>query len=51
MAAEQAVGSSETLMPDYKVEAKPKKLPPEPFMWLGANSVLKWKEFRAGNEF
>ena len=51
VAAEQAVGSSATLIPDYRVEAKPKKLPPRPLMWLGANSVMKWKEFRAGKEF
>lgn len=51
VAAEQAADSTETLMPDYQVEAAPKKLPPDPFMWLGANSVMKWKEFRAGKEF
>ena len=51
IAAEQAAGSTETLMPEYQPEALPKKLPPEPLMWLGANSVMKWKEFRAGKEF
>jgi len=51
IAAELAARSSETLVPDYHAEAQPKKLPPGPFMWLGANSVLKWKEFRAGKEF
>ena len=51
VAAEQAAESAETLVPDYQVEAAPKKLPPEPLMWLGANSVMKWKEFRAGKEF
>ena len=51
IAAEQAVGSSETLVPDYQVEAKPKKLPPKPLMWLGATGVIKWKEFRSGKEF
>ena len=51
IAAEQAVGAGDTLMPDYQAEKAPKKLPPEPFMWLGANSVMKWKEFRAGKEF
>ena len=51
VAAEQAAGCSDTLMPEYRVEAQPKKLPPEPFMWLGANSVMKWKEFWAGKEF
>ena len=51
IAAEQAVGSSETLVPDYQIEAKPKKLPPKPLMWLGATGVIKWKEFRSGKEF
>ena len=51
VAAEQAVGTSDTLIPDYRIEDAPKKLPPEPLMWLGANSVMKWKEFRAGKEF
>ena len=50
IAAEAAVGSAETLLPDYKKEAEPKKLPPAPLMWLGANSVMKWKAFRAGKE-
>ncbi len=51
IAAEQAAEASETLLPDYQIEAAPTKLPPEPLMWLGANSVMKWKEFRAGKEF
>ncbi|MGB1011656.1 MAG: NAD(P)/FAD-dependent oxidoreductase [Thiolinea sp.] len=50
VAAEQAVGVTESLMPDYQPEDPPKKLMPEPFMWLGANGYMRWKEFRAGRE-
>ena len=28
----------------------PKVLPPEPMAWLGANSIMRWKEWRAGRE-
>ncbi|MFS8113187.1 FAD-binding oxidoreductase [Rhizobium jaguaris] len=28
----------------------PSKLPPEPFAWLGINSVIRYQEFRAGRE-
>ena len=51
VAAEQAVGATESLMPDYQPEAPPKKLMPEPLMWLGANGYMRWKELRAGREF
>ena len=52
IAAESAVARVvETLMPDYQPEIAPKRLPPEPFMWLGANAVMRWKEYRAGKEF
>lgn len=51
IAAEQAVGSGLSLMPDYVPDAAPKRLMPEPFMWLGANAVMRWKEHRAGREF
>ncbi len=51
IAAEQASQASDTLLPDYQPEALPKKLWPEPLMWLGANGYLRWKEWRAGREF
>lgn len=51
IAAEQAAGASETLLPDYRPEAQPSKLMPEPLMSIGANAYLRWKEFRAGAEF
>jgi glycine/D-amino acid oxidase-like deaminating enzyme len=50
ISAELAVGAVETLLPDYRPEAEPKKLMPEPLMWLGVNGYLRWKEFRAGRE-
>ena len=28
----------------------PRRLPPEPFAWAGANAVMRWKEWRAGVE-
>jgi glycine/D-amino acid oxidase-like deaminating enzyme len=40
-----------SLVPDYRPEAIPQRLFPEPFMTLGARSVIKLKEWRAGKEF
>jgi len=51
IAAEQAAGGKQTLMPDYVPEVQPKRLPPQPLMRVGANAVLRWKEYRAGREF
>lgn len=51
IAAEQATGSKQTLMPDYVPDEQPKRLPPQPLMRVGANAVLRWKEYRAGREF
>ncbi len=50
MAAELAVlGCSHTLN-DFLEHDKPKKLPPEPFLTLGANATMRWKEWQAGLE-
>ncbi|MFZ1389031.1 MAG: FAD-binding oxidoreductase [Thiolinea sp.] len=51
IAAEQAAGANETLLPDYRPESPPSKLMPEPLMSIGANAYLRWKEFRAGADF
>lgn len=51
IAAETAVGKQDSIIPEYLPEPEPKRLPPEPFMWLGANAVMRWKEYRAGKEF
>ncbi len=49
--AEMASASSEqSLVPDYRSEAQPQRLFPEPFMTLGARAVIRLKEWRAGKE-
>lgn len=50
ISAEQACGATGTLLPEYRVEAKPEKLIPEPLTWLGVNAYLRWKELVAGRE-
>nr|CAA6814797.1 MAG: Oxidoreductase [uncultured Thiotrichaceae bacterium] len=50
VSAEQACGTTDTLLPEYQTEDVPKKLMPEPLMWLGANGVMRWKELFAGRE-
>lgn len=50
LAAEKAVGQSSDLLDAIEQEPLPSRLPPEPFAWLGANAVIRWKEHRAGNE-
>lgn len=49
-AAELATGT-----PSWRVDAmraydEPQRLPPEPFMYVGANAYLRWHEFRARGE-
>ncbi|MDH3859084.1 MAG: FAD-binding oxidoreductase [Gammaproteobacteria bacterium] len=49
--AEMATGSSDqSLVPDYVPETIPQRLFPEPFMTLGARTVIRFKEWRAGKE-
>ncbi len=51
VAAEMASArGSDSLIPDYREEAAPKKLFPEPFMSLGASNYLRFREWRAGKE-
>jgi len=40
----------QSLVPDYQPQAMPSRLFPEPFMTLGARSVIRIKEWRAGRE-
>lgn len=49
-AAELACGETSEITAYFTQEAKPKRLPPPPFAEIGANAVLRWKEWRAGNE-
>ena len=40
----------DTLLPDYRPQAQPQRLFPEPLMTLGARGVIRFKEWRAGRE-
>ncbi|APG85717.1 oxidoreductase [Sinorhizobium americanum CCGM7] len=50
MAAELATGTGNRDLETYKDQPIPSRLPPEPFAWLGINSVIRWQELRAGRE-
>ncbi|MCV6609416.1 MAG: FAD-binding oxidoreductase [Amphritea sp.] len=50
MAAEQAVLGTSPMLKEFLDHQQPKKLPPEPFLSLGANMTMKWKEWQAGIE-
>ncbi len=49
-AAELACGQTSAITQHFTAEARPKKLPPQPFREIGANAVLRWKEWRARDE-
>ncbi|MFW8634913.1 NAD(P)/FAD-dependent oxidoreductase [Cribrihabitans pelagius] len=49
-AAELAAGTSSEISRYFSSEARPKRLPPQPFRQIGANAVLRWKEWRARDE-
>lgn len=49
-AAELACGVESDITRHFTAEARPKRLPPQPFQQIGANAVLRYKEWRAGNE-
>ncbi|CUX70840.1 MULTISPECIES: FAD-binding oxidoreductase [Agrobacterium] len=50
MAAELATGNASRHLEEYMDHPKPTRLPPEPFAWLGINSVIRLQELRAGRE-
>ncbi|MDL2398964.1 NAD(P)/FAD-dependent oxidoreductase [Rhizobium mayense] len=50
MAVELATGTRSADLEKYMDHAKPSRLPPEPFAWLGVNSVIRWQQLRAGRE-
>lgn len=50
MAAELATGQKSERLRKYLDQPTPSRLPPEPFAWLGINSVIRWQELRAGRE-
>lgn len=49
-AADLALGRTSSITRHFGAEARPKKLPPQPFREIGANVVLRWKEWRAAEE-
>ncbi|WP_244743369.1 NAD(P)/FAD-dependent oxidoreductase [Mesorhizobium sp. L-8-10] len=49
-AAELACGVSSAITEHFTAEARPTRLPPQPFLRIGANAILRWKEWRAQDE-
>lgn len=49
-AAELACGHSSAITQYFAAEEQPKKLPPQPFRQIGANAVLRYREWRAREE-
>ena len=49
-AAELACGEGSVIADHFAAEPRPTRLPPQPFRQIGANAVLRWKEWRAGDE-
>ncbi|MEZ2127835.1 MULTISPECIES: NAD(P)/FAD-dependent oxidoreductase [unclassified Sinorhizobium] len=50
MAVDLATGKTSPELSEFMDNPPPSKLPPEPFAWLGINSVIRYQEFRAGRE-
>jgi len=50
MAAELAVLGSSSLLEEFLDHQAPKMLPPEPFLSVGANFTMRWKEWQSGIE-
>ena len=51
LAAEQASGMSSEYLDQVLTAPPPTKLPPTPIAWVGANALLRWRQYRAGAEF
>lgn len=49
-AAELACGATSAITEYFAGEERPRRLPPQPFQQLGANALLRWKEWRARDE-
>ena len=49
-AAELALGQGSKLADELLACEAPRRLPPEPLAWIGANGYMRWKEWRAGAE-
>lgn len=50
MAAELAVHGQSTALSEFASYDEPRRLPPEPFLTVGATAQLRWKEWLAGVE-
>jgi glycine/D-amino acid oxidase-like deaminating enzyme len=49
-AAELAMGKRSAAVEGLLSHEAPKRLPPAPLTWIGANAVMRWKEWSAGRE-
>jgi glycine/D-amino acid oxidase-like deaminating enzyme len=49
-AAELACDTTSAITDHFTAEAQPKRLPPQPFQQIGANALLRYKEWRARKE-
>lgn len=49
-AAELACGETSAITAYFTRQARPRRLPPRPFQQIGANALLRWKEWRARDE-
>lgn len=49
-AAETACGVESAITAHFTAESRPRRLPPQPFQQIGANAVLRWKEWKARDE-
>jgi len=49
-AAELALGQVSAITSFFAAETTPKTLPPEPFLSIGANATMRWKEWKAAKE-
>ncbi len=50
LAAELAAKGNSPLVAQMLAQDAPRRLPPEPFTWLGANATIRYNEWRAGRE-
>ena len=50
MAAELATGTASEPLAGFRSQPEPSRLPPLPIAWIGANSLIRWQERRAGRE-
>lgn len=49
-AADACLGQESEIRAYFEAQEEPAKLPPQPFQQIGANAILRWKEWRAREE-